>query len=698
MRKFTSFLLLLFMAMVVKAQTEAVVKMTYVDYNQPSTAMGEIAAGASARAGYNKISGGSVAFANTGWGENKITYIQVDASCYTDDIVSAKLTVEVSGSSDNKRTTGWGVGYNSSDWSADMTYETADKTITTIGDLLWTSTKSSTTFETKEFDILDAFKNDEDKVVTLLVYETAAAGGYIKNPQVTIEVADASTITTYTVKYVDGEGNDIKESAVCNIVIGETASVTDEDKADIYTDSKKYIYVSCDNESITTVADAASNVMTVTFREAETYSYTANAVDGEGNVLEVLGSWSYFEGETVKVPYSRYILQDGILYEKGTNSSEYRSSLTLSADNQVLDIVYSTSSITNAVYFNEAEDIEGLTKHEDGYIQTRMSKGAAGYATTDLTTITTLPAGVYTLTSATRSGTTNFYANSDLVLTVTSTGSVVTNTSEEFTFYEDTEIKVSAGSKSNYFDYLLICRTGDAPVRELVIDDTDAEGKTEYPDFAPEYSSYSSVVYNRELNTGYTYGLICLPFAPDAESLKNFQFYALSSASGDAITFEEVNAPEAARPYLYSIKEGATRTNCITGGATTFDLNDPTAVNNFAAGTWELVGSLENASIDCTDQTTTLNYAFNPAASTLHKVTKTLTVYPYTAYVRNNIATSAATMRVYISGPTGIKEISRDAIEGFDATEGMFDLQGRAMSKPMKGQIYIQNGVKKIKR
>lgn len=237
------------------------------------------------------------------------------------------------------------------------------------------------------------------------------------------------------------------------------------------------------------------------------------------------------------------------------------------------------------------------------------------------------------------------------------------------------------------------------PVRELVINDQD--GLTEYPDFAPEYSSYSSVVYNRELNTGYTYGLICLPFVPDAESLENFQFYALSSAvNNQGITFEEVDVPEASRPYLYSIKEGATRTNCITGGYTTFDLTDPTAVKNFIANdndTWELVGALKDSTINC-ETDPNANYAFNPVKSTLHKVNKTLTVYPYTAYVRNNTATSAATMRVYISGPTGIKEISRDDIEGFDTNGGMFDLQGRALSNPVKGQIYIEDGVKKIKK
>lgn len=239
---------------------------------------------------------------------------------------------------------------------------------------------------------------------------------------------------------------------------------------------------------------------------------------------------------------------------------------------------------------------------------------------------------------------------------------------------------------SNVFVY------GTPAPKVLVINDTE----TECEDFNPELESYDKVVYNRELNNGYTYGFICLPFAPDEESLKNFRFYQLSSANNETVTFEEVDAPEAGRPYLYSIKEGATCTNSITGGTITFDLANPTAVENFSTGTWELVGSLKNETIDCTADQTKLNYVLNSANNTLQKVTKTLTVYPYTAYVRNNTVSSVVMMRVYISGPNGIKEISRDAIEGFESAEGQFDLQGRALSKPMKGQIYIQNGEKKI--
>ena len=260
----------------------------------------------------------------------------------------------------------------------------------------------------------------------------------------------------------------------------------------------------------------------------------------------------------------------------------------------------------------------------------------------------------------------------------------ITNTAET--------IDVVIGSEGSYYRYIQTV----LPALTLTINDTE----TICDDFNPTYSGYAKVVYNRELNTGYKYGLICLPFAPDAESLNNFQFYTLTNADGESVTFTEIENPVAATPYLYSIKEGASTTNTITGEQTNFDLTAPTTVNNTTVGTWELVGSLKNQTIDCSADQTIANYIFNPTANTLHKITKELTVYPYTAYLRSIIApqATASRMRVYISGPTGIKEVSRDVIEGLDEKEGIFDLQGRALSKPQKGQVYIENGEKKIKR
>lgn len=167
------------------------VKMTYVSNESVAgdadKAFGEVE---EAYSGYNKIANGEVAFGNTGWNCNWITYIQVDASALKGGMVkSAKLTAEVSGSTDSKRTTTWGVGYNSTAWSADMTYNTADKSITTIGTTFAGTTKSATTFETAEFDITEAFAAG-NKTATILVYETAAAGGVIKNVKVEVEMGD----------------------------------------------------------------------------------------------------------------------------------------------------------------------------------------------------------------------------------------------------------------------------------------------------------------------------------------------------------------------------------------------------------------------------------------------------------------------------------------------------------------------------
>ena len=165
----------------------ATVKMTYIDKNNAETSFGEIAFGQTAKCGYNKISNGSVELANEDWSVNFITYLQVDASAIQGDIAKVTLKADVSGSTDNKRVTTWGVGYNNSVWSPELTWNTAERSITQMGDEVSTTTKSSTTFEAKVFDISQAFTNDADKIVTILVYETAAAGGYIKNPTVEVE-------------------------------------------------------------------------------------------------------------------------------------------------------------------------------------------------------------------------------------------------------------------------------------------------------------------------------------------------------------------------------------------------------------------------------------------------------------------------------------------------------------------------------
>lgn len=186
----------------------ATVKKTYVDYNNPNNSYGEIAQGTSTISGYNTISNGQVGFGNTGWGVNYITYVQVDASGIpTGMITGATLTAWVTGSYIGSRHTTWGVGYNSSTWSSTMTYNSADKSITPVGDLYTTTTTSNSTWEEVTFDITDALVNDADKVVTLIIYETAAGGGYI-------DVA-----STLTVEYAPYHNYTV-QSSVNSVVLG----------------------------------------------------------------------------------------------------------------------------------------------------------------------------------------------------------------------------------------------------------------------------------------------------------------------------------------------------------------------------------------------------------------------------------------------------------------------------------------------
>lgn len=397
----TAAMLLIAGGIEVKAQetASATVKMTYVDYDNADTAYGEIAEGETAMAGYNKISSGSVGFGYSGWGVNYVTYIQVDASAIEGTIASVELSAEVSGSTDSKRTTTWGAGYNTSEWSAELTYNTADLTITTIGDTYTTSTKSASTFEEATFDITDAFTDDDDNIVTILIYETSAAGGYIMNPAATVTYYDASESATYTVKYVDEDGNEVKESATYTGLIGASITLTDADTEDVWIDDVKYVYSSDDASSLT-IAEDGSTVVTVIYKVADIYSYTVVGSIG-GTTIEI-GSGSVYAGETGTCPFSTYLALDGALYSTSNDNSNYYyiAQVTPTADDYTYTISYSATGTTGIYYIIEGENIEGMTASTDVIPTYRCSGGTIGYAT-EAVTVTSLAPGKYYIVAAT---------------------------------------------------------------------------------------------------------------------------------------------------------------------------------------------------------------------------------------------------------------------------------------------------------
>ena len=177
----------------------ASVRMTYIDGNdgspdsdgndlpnQVNTPHYDVDLNTPVVAGYNTIKNGMVDLGEKKWGVNNIIYLRVDASFVQGRISKATLKANASGSTDGRRATVWGAGYNNSVWSNEMTWNTADRTITDLTPENRVSVAANTT-EQIELDITGAFTNDADNIATILVYELAAAGGNFSNPMVELE-------------------------------------------------------------------------------------------------------------------------------------------------------------------------------------------------------------------------------------------------------------------------------------------------------------------------------------------------------------------------------------------------------------------------------------------------------------------------------------------------------------------------------
>ena len=276
-----------------------------------------------------------------------------------------------------------------------------------------------------------------------------------------ISVANPSaTAVEYTVKYVDENGTEIKDATKGEGEVGASITLTSSETASFKNDAGtiKYIYKSDDSEG-QTIAEDGSTVVTITFREAATYTYSV-----ANNLGDAIASGSAFEGDNVYFYVSYFVFKDGRFYQSPSLSSGTLSygqgTISAIAANTEITVTYTEEENTNVVFFSEAENLDGVTAYEDNNVNGRMSNGKVGYFE-EQTAIANLPAGVYTITSSSRYGTTTFTAGETEVYSLTSTGAVTTTTSEAFTLTEATDINVGAGDTKNYFDYVIIRKTAE---------------------------------------------------------------------------------------------------------------------------------------------------------------------------------------------------------------------------------------------
>ena len=240
--------------------TSVKVKMTYVGNNTayipfaPDSIAGvcdTIAAGYNAKTwnGHDLPEvGDTIAWARPDWNANWIGYLQVDATKIPGTIQKATLKAKISGSTDNKRKTGWGLALTDNKWSDQLSYNvTKGWTVSKLlnnGVQVYNTQKSSKVFEEVSFDITDALAGaDATGIATIIVIETEAAGGYMTEPVVEV------TYDPYekAEKKIDFEDGDV---SMFSIFDPEMISVTAVDNADVNSKVAEFKYLKRSNVNL----------------------------------------------------------------------------------------------------------------------------------------------------------------------------------------------------------------------------------------------------------------------------------------------------------------------------------------------------------------------------------------------------------------------------------------------------------------
>lgn len=270
------------------------------------------------------------------------------------------------------------------------------------------------------------------------------------------------TISQYTIKWVAEDGVALHEDYTTNAIVGNKVAANAEQVAPIVIDGKKYIYTS-GNDSLLVNADAATNILTLNYRVAKTFSWTERGTSPDG-ILGVIARGEGFEGDAVTVAYPRYMLdKKNRLQYRDPENNQYRTTVTLTKDKQMINISYDLAEDApqNVIFYSEGENLEGALISNAANTVVRSSNAAAGFYTED-TKILELKPGYYTITAvgffgSNGGGSVKFTDGTQTLFMVSSTAaSNATAATGEFELTENTSLYLAAGSNTVCLDYMFI--------------------------------------------------------------------------------------------------------------------------------------------------------------------------------------------------------------------------------------------------
>lgn len=504
-------------------------------------------------------------------------------------------------------------------------------------------------------DVTNYLSEDNDNQIGFAVYTYTAREQKISDITLTVEAIDASASASYTVKYVTADGTELKESAVRSEPIGATPTLKEEDQNSIYVDGKKYIYVS-DNASEQTIDMEGTCVVNVLFREAETWNYSV-----VNNFGETMSTGSNLEGEAIRVNFPRYIVSDSQLFSYSKYSSKNKifcfQDITLTENNQVINIEYKDAEKSNIRFLAEGEDIEGMTLSSADNSDIRCSNGKCGYnAGPEDLAITTLNPGKYVLSTSVwgnKTTTFSFKAGANEILSIDSKGYINDGSSEEFTIEEPTTIYLTATENAGRgIDFIYIQQTGI--VEQVVTTETATINFKEMADEPVSSSSSNAgdITEERTFNVGSSTLLV----TPSNATTPN-RFWSTSTGPQLRVYggYLVVTAPEGKAVTNVSINQGKwNSSNTFNGEASAtseWTGNSTNLMIGIAANTQ--INSITVTTDAATDATTT----YVPTVTSINAV-KALPLETEVKFELNSVKTTlwsarAWTMYSYIEDATG---------------------------------------------
>ena len=477
-------------------------------------------------------------------------------------------------------------------------------------------------------------------------YVTSHNNGYIHT--ITITETATSSSQEYTIKYVDTDGNTLKESTTATLFYSDDGvELTDTETAAITSDGITYTYESYSIDGTT---------ITITF-EAISVNYTVNAVYDDETIKQIATGTAY-NGSSVEVGLPMYIIDDeGNIYSSPSTST----TITIGSSDVTTNISYSLySGITEGigVFAEEGESISSLTAaNASSSTYYGLDYGVVSAADTKCK-ITTLEAGNYIIiTRFVGQATYTFYAGDDSKLTFTSKYDRNTQTLSMITLSDESVLYMSSSAASTGIDFILIAKIND------------------YTKTIPSYLLASfSAAYSVSVPDG-------------------VYVYAATEVTSESVTLTLVDnldvIPSNTGVILYSETEG--------------DITLPITTSSGSVSISEnyLVASSETPTAGSDDDGYTYYglYVSDSSEAQFAQIKAGTVLSGNKAYLKvaESDSSSAKTLSILMSGKDSSTGISSISTETGTESGAYYNLQGIKVANPSKG-LYIKDGKKIIIR